>query len=140
MERQYYECLRRSSLKVTPKRQAVIGLFLRTRKCLGPRQIWQRLRPGFSRLGLPSIYRILEELRGCGILDRMERRDRRLYYALCTVRDAGHHHHFVCRKCERVEEVAFCNFGELAGLIEKQLGGKAESHDLRVEGLCRHCR
>lgn len=140
MDAQYHERLRGNNLKVTPKRRAVIGIFLRTRKCFGPRQIWQSLKPDFPRLGLPSIYRILEELRGCGILDRMERRDRRLCYALCTVHDAGHHHHFVCRKCERVEEVDFCNFRELAGLIEKQLGGKVESHDLRVEGLCKHCR
>ena len=140
MEERYSDCLREGRLKVTPKRRAVIDLFLRRRACLGPAGIWRSLKPGFKSLGLPSVYRILEELRGCGILDRVERRDGQLSYALCTSRDAGHHHHFVCRKCERVEEVDFCNFRDMAGFIEEQLGCKTESHSLRVEGLCKRCR
>ncbi|MGE5308678.1 MAG: Fur family transcriptional regulator [Deltaproteobacteria bacterium] len=134
------ERLREKNLKVTPKRTAVIELFLSRRRCFGPQDVWRAVKPSFGRLGLPSVYRILEELRGAGVLERVEKRDRQLYYVLCTAPRPCHHHHFVCRKCGRVEEVDFCNIRELERFIERRLGCKAESHSLRVEGLCARCR
>ena len=125
-------------LKNTPKRRAVIKLFLRAKKYLGPQEVRCALQNQFSRLGLPSVYRILEELYRLGILVKVEK-DRQLYYTLCSA-PQGDHHHFVCKKCRGVEEVNYCNFKEISRFIEKELHGKVESHLLQIEGLCSNCR
>lgn len=134
----YLDKVKAGQLKNTPKRRAVIGLFLRGNKYLGPQEVRRMLKNRFSRLGLPSVYRILEELHRLGILAKVEK-NRQLYYALCRT-PQGDHHHFVCKKCKRVEEVNYCNFKEISRFIEKELNGKVESHLLQIEGLCSHCK
>jgi Fur family ferric uptake transcriptional regulator len=134
----YLNKVKAGRLKNTPKRRAVIGLFLKGNKYLGPREVRCVLKDQFSRLGLPSVYRILEELYRLGILIKVEK-NRQLYYAFCRTPQSDHHH-FVCKKCKKVEEVNYCNFKEISRFIEKELNGKVESHLLQIEGLCSNCR
>ena len=134
----YLKRVKNGGLKITPKRRAVIEFFLRENRYLGPQEIRGLLKKKFSRLGLPSIYRILDELSGLGILIKVEK-DRRLYYALCRAPDSDHHH-FICTKCRKVQEVKFCNIQAVSDFIEKKLNGKIQSHLLQLEGLCSICR
>jgi Fe2+ or Zn2+ uptake regulation protein len=135
----YIPLLRKNKLKVTPKRMAVIGLFLSRKRYLSPQEVHGFLRNKFSCLGLPSVYRILEELRGVGILTKVERRERMLYYAICKDVDTRHHH-FVCRNCRKVEEVYYDEFSKLACHIAKSIRAKAEVHSMQIEGLCEACK
>ncbi len=135
----YLDVLKQNGLKITPKRRAVIDLFLKNNRRMGPREVYQKLRKDIAPLGLPTVYRILEQLKNIGVLMQIPSEDRQLYYVLCKMPD-GHHHHFVCRGCRRVEEVEYCNFGAVSKFIEKNLNGKVEQHFLQIEGLCSKCR
>ena len=136
----YLEQLRENHLKVTPKRKAIISLLLKEKRYFSPLEIWDRLKSDFARLGLPTTYRILEELNNIGVLARIEKKDRHLYYFLCNLSPVTHHHHFVCRECKRVEAVDYCNFRSIDQYVEKKLGCRAESHSLQIEGLCKECK
>jgi Fur family ferric uptake transcriptional regulator len=48
----------------------------------------------------------------------------------------AHHHHFHCRKCDRVFEVDGCD--AIFRRITPQ-GFRLESHDLTLSGLCADC-
>jgi len=135
----YSQRLRQNQLKITPKRKAVIRLFLDGRKCLNPFEVRKRLRTKFNQLGLPTIYRILDELESIGILIRVEAANRQLYYGLCHHPEKDHHH-FICRKCKRIEEVDFCLFNKIAKTLERRLKCKVESHLFQLEGLCFTCK
>lgn len=135
----YLVALKDSGLKLTPKRRAVIALFLKSGCHMGPSDVFRSLKKKISPLGLPTIYRILDELQRAGILVQTPSDDRQLSYALCRM-PQEHHHHFVCRKCRKVEEVAYCNFGEISRLIRRKLGGQVERHTLYIEGLCVRCQ
>ena len=135
----YLSLLKQNGLKITPKRRAVIDLFLKCNKRMGPHEVYQELRKNITPLGLPTVYRILEELKNIGVLIQIPSDDRQLHYMLCKMPDE-HHHHFVCRGCRRVEEVEYCNFGAVSKFIEKNLNGKVEQHFLHIEGLCSKCR
>ncbi len=135
----YLNLLKQNGLKITPKRRAVIELFLKKNRRMGPHEVYQELRKYITPLGLPTVYRILEELKSIGVLIQIPSDDRQLYYMLCKMPDE-HHHHFVCRGCRRVEEVEYCNFGAVSKFIEKNLHGKVEQHFLHIEGLCSRCR
>src|SRR5208337_3010549 len=116
----YLGLLKQNGLKITPKRMAVIDLFLKNNRRMGPHEVYQKLSKDINPLGLPTVYRILEELKNIGVLIQIPFEDRQLYYMLCKMPDE-HHHHFVCRACRRVEEVEYCNFGAVSKFIEKNL-------------------
>ena len=88
------EVLRSSGLKKTRRRMAVARMLLDSGRAATPAQVWSRLRPRLGRLGLPSVYRILEELTGAGLLTRISQPEgeSELCYAACTA-DRNHHHH-----------------------------------------------
>ena len=138
----YIDLLRQNGLKVTPKRKAVLGLFLRENRCMGPHEIREKLRKHISTLGLPTVYRILEELKDIGVLMQVPSDNRLLNYMLCRMPESHHHHHhhFVCMECKKVEEVEYCNFDAVARFIEINLKGTVKSHSLHIEGLCSECR
>ncbi len=135
----YLAVLKEHHFKITPRRKAVLELFLRQKRYLGPYEIKQMLGKASLEVGLPSVYRILEELEGAGVLIKIEHSSRRLYYILCRKPHIDHHH-FVCSKCNKVEEVEFCNFSEISSFIEEKLNAKVQHHSLRIEGLCSQCR
>ena len=134
----YLDKVKEARLKITPRRKAVIELFLKSNSYLGPQEVKQLLKNKFRRLGLPSVYRILEELKRSGILVKIEKK-RRLYYALCRIPHSDHHH-FICKKCRKVEEVEYCNFEEISRFVERELNARVEFHFLQIEGLCSQCK
>jgi Fur family transcriptional regulator, ferric uptake regulator len=131
--------LKDNGLKITPRRKAVIEVFLEQKKFLGPYEVSGLLRRKKVSAGLPSLYRILDELEKNGILVRIENKDRRIYYGLC-LHPGSDHHHFICTKCSRVEEVDLCNFNRVSRFIEQELKGKVQYHSLHIEGLCSKCK
>ena len=138
MKETYSGVLKNNGLKVTPRRRAVIDLFLKAGRRLGPLEVHRRLAKKVGTLGRPTVYRILEELEAAGILLRVVADDRQLYYTLNKGPD-DHHHHFVCRRCQRIEEVVGCQFDDTVQKIERKLGCRIEAHLFQLEGLCAHC-
>jgi Fur family zinc uptake transcriptional regulator/Fur family ferric uptake transcriptional regulator len=136
---EYFQTLKRNKLKITPKRKAVIGLFLKSGMRMGPYDIYNKLKQKLPKIGLPTVYRILDELKTVGILVQSLSQDRQLCYALCDS-PGTHHHHFVCRKCKKVDEVSFCNFKGISEFIKKNLKAKVETHHLQIEGVCSRCK
>jgi Fe2+ or Zn2+ uptake regulation protein len=135
----YLQKLKENKLKITPKRKAVIELFVRTRALLKPYDVYNALKRKIKPLGLPTIYRILDELHSIGIITRFQTDDGVLSYAFRASREE-HTHQFLCRKCNKVENIDYCNFGDIARLIEKRLDCTTEKHLLQIEGLCSRCK
>ena len=135
----YLQKLKDNGLKITPKRKAVIELFSRSHALLKPHDVHKSLRRKIRPLGLPTIYRILDELCRIGVITRFQTDDGGLSYAFRALQE-DHTHQFLCRKCNRVEDIDCCNFQDMARLIEKRLGCAAEKHLLQIEGLCSRCR
>ncbi|TAM38747.1 transcriptional repressor [bacterium] len=137
--RAYVRVLKQNRLKITPRRKAVIGIFMKCGLNLSPYDVYAKLKKKLPKLGLPTVYRILAELKDSGILVQSLSDDRLLRYALCTL-PHQHHHHFTCRKCNRMEEVDFCTFKAVSRFIENRLNAKVETHQLQIGGLCSKCK
>jgi Fe2+ or Zn2+ uptake regulation protein len=135
----YLQVLKGNHLKITPRRKAVIGIFVRCNSHLSPYDVHAKLKKKLSMIGLPTVYRILAEFKNTGILVQSLSDDRQLRYALCT-RPNEHHHHFTCRKCHKVEEVEYCNIKDVSRFIKNKLNAKVEAHQLQIEGLCSKCK
>ena len=137
MENDSTAVLKQLHLKVTPKRQAILAILMNESAYLSPEEIWQRMKKQFGRIGLPTVYRNLEELSERNIISKVTHPNRQLYYYFCTNR--SHHHHFVCLSCRNVEDINFCALNELQKEVKRKLNGEIISHILQVNGYCRNC-
>jgi Fe2+ or Zn2+ uptake regulation protein len=128
------EKLRYSGFKLTPRRRAIIKLFVDSKSHLTPEKVWNKLKKKFDRCGLPSVYRNLESLVECGVLTRIQQFDRKRHYGLCSASD-DHHHHIICIKCGKVEDIKDCAIEN----AKKIKGYKVVSHFMQVNGICATC-
>jgi Fe2+ or Zn2+ uptake regulation protein len=129
--------LKQLNLKVTPKRLAILTILMNEPSYLSPEEIWKKMKRQFNRVGLPTVYRNLEELAAGDVISKVTHPNRQLYYYFCANRD--HHHHFVCLSCRSVEDINFCGLDTLQKEVKRKLNGKIISHILQVNGYCRNC-
>lgn len=50
-----------------------------------------------------------------------------------------HHHHLICKKCGRLEDICL-DEKKILGAVGKKTNFKVESHNLEFFGLCVNCR
>ncbi|HTG81283.1 MAG TPA: Fur family transcriptional regulator [Geobacteraceae bacterium] len=137
MPLRHSQTLKSLNMKATPKRLAILTLLGQEMTYAGPEDIWHKLKGQFGRIGLPTVYRNLEELAARGVITKVIHPDRKLYYHFCPNRD--HHHHFICLACRKVEDVDACGLEEIEREIGERIGGTVISHLVQVNGLCRTC-
>jgi len=137
MSKELTKSLKQLNLKVTPKRIAIIEILMKEPGYLSPEEIWRKMKRQFNRIGLPTVYRNLEELADGNIISKITHPSRQLYYFFCGNRK--HHHHFVCLSCRNVDDINFCAIHELRKEVKKKLNAQVVSHILQVNGLCKEC-
>ena len=136
-EKQYTDFLKQLHLKATPRRLAVLTILADEQAYAGPEEIWKKMKTKFNRIGLPTVYRILEELSDKGVITKIIHPSRQLFYYYCG--NAGHHHHFICVSCRKVEDVNFCATRAIEKEVSRNLKGRVLSHILQINGLCEPC-
>jgi Fe2+ or Zn2+ uptake regulation protein len=72
--------LKELKLKATPKRLAILDILYHASIYLSPDEVWTQMKERFRTIGLPTVYRNLEELAGRGIISKVIHPDRKLYY------------------------------------------------------------
>jgi Fe2+ or Zn2+ uptake regulation protein len=129
--------LKELRLKVTPKRLAILDFMVQAPTYVSPEEVRGILQKRFPSIGLPTVYRNLDELAAGGIISKIIHPNRQLYYYFCP--NSDHHHHFICLSCRRVEDLNGCTVEGLEKEIREQVRGKVLSHILQVNGLCQAC-
>lgn len=138
MSKQHWsDILRKNNLKVTPKRLEVISCLVSETSFLSADEVWQHLKPKFKSLGLPTIYRILDELSAAGVISRIFTSDHKQFYFLCP--NQSHHHHFICESCRTVVDIERCGITEIGDDFAESTGARVTSHILQVNGVCAKC-
>jgi Fe2+ or Zn2+ uptake regulation protein len=86
-------------------------------------------------VSLPTVYATLEVLEECGLVRRIAAgHDRALF-------DAGPrgHHHMVCRRCGRIEDLAAPAKLSPALAAAADAGFRADGAEVVIRGLCAEC-
>lgn len=134
MPSDFSQLLKDLQLKVTPKRLAILEIMLAAHTYLSPEEVQRQVQLRDERkVGLPTIYRNLEELSAQGVISKILHPNRQLYYYFCPNLD--HHHHFVCLSCRIVQDISYCGCAEMAGKID----GQVDLHIMQALGTCRSC-
>ena len=129
----YNPSMRAPSERQTRQRQAIRDAIADAGTPLSPREVFEHAQTRVEGLGMATVYRTLRLLVESGIIVPVEIPGDSPRFELTG---KGHHHHFFCRRCERVFEVDGCP-GDFATLAPK--GFTLDGHELVLFGTCASC-
>ena len=118
-------------------REAVVLALSSHDCCLTAQELHDRLRDSGRRVGLASIYRVIDLLVEQGLVERI---DTGAGSARFEARHASgeHHHHLICDDCGKVE--AFEDEELERAIHEVQERAGARAHHILLRGACTDCR
>ncbi|GLG01499.1 transcriptional repressor [Alicyclobacillus hesperidum subsp. aegles] len=127
------QLLHEHKFRLTKEREAVLMAFVDARRMFTPAQLHDYVKERYERVGLTTVYRLLEALTKVGLATPFLI-DGEIYYTFCPNQ---HHHHFVCLQCHQVKELFQCN-AQQAMDVDQKIGTVAY-HKLDFFGRCRSC-
>ena len=119
-------------------RRAVIELLAAQNCCLTAQEIFDLLRTSGRRVGIASVYRILELLTSEGFVQRIDLGAGVSRYE--PVWPEGHHHHLVCDSCGKVEAFEDGGLERALNRVEASSGYEVAAHEVVLHGACGDCR
>lgn len=126
-------------LRTTETRRVILTILHQAESPLPPLEILERCHRVGRRANKTTIYRDLEVMEKAGIVRKVIVSDRAQYFELT---ERGHHHHFICTQCERIEDVPIEDAGLLtqARALGKKMKFLIEQHTVEFYGQCRSCQ
>lgn len=122
--------------RMTTQRRQVISALRSARRYLTAQQLHERLRLKRPRIGLATVYRTLEALRELGLVSTSSPKLGEAAYVWCT---SEHHHHAICSRCGRVDDVPCKALRNYERILSRGLGFALQGHQLEFFGICARC-
>jgi len=133
----FLERLRQRGERVTMQRRQVIDVMLEHGEHLAVQDIQSCLQERGVDLTLPTVYRILQWLKGVGAVCQTDLGQDRIVYQLVGERP---HHHLVCLTCGTVMEIEDQMFAEVRERLRREYGFEPRIDHMAVFGVCEGCR
>ena len=124
--------LRERGLRLTGPRRVILEVVRSTTAHPSAAQVYARVRRRLPRVSLATVYRNLRSLVEEGWLVPVEVPGEPARYEPAGKR---HHHHFRCRRCDRLFELGGCR----RPVPRAPKGFVVESHELTLYGRCASC-
>jgi Fur family ferric uptake transcriptional regulator len=131
--------LRRAGYRAGAARSSVIDYLGAQSCCRGAQEIHAALGGRGERVGLASVYRILETLVEHGLVQRVDVGDGIVRFEALRS-DDEHHHHLVCDDCGKVERFADPRLEQAIHAVEERSGYSVSAHEVVLRGACADCR
>jgi len=126
--------LRKAGLKVTLPRLKILEILERTAtRHMSAEDIYRTLLDSKEDIGLATVYRVLTQFEGAGLVTRHHFEDG---MAVFELNQGTHHDHIVCIDCGRVEEFVEPGIEERQTAVAQRLGFDIRDHSLILYGHC----
>jgi Fur family ferric uptake transcriptional regulator len=86
-----------------------------------------------------SVYRILDELEGVGLVQRVETGQAMVRYERVRERADEHHHHLVCDECGVVMPFSDADLERAIETLSERVPLAVSEHEIVLHGSCRAC-
>lgn len=87
-------------------------------------------------VGRATVFRTLEVLDALGAVERLDLPSGEHAYVVC---ERAHHHHVICSRCGRTNEIRDGSLQAVVGEIARRTGYRVDTHRLELFGLCPAC-
>lgn len=120
-------------------RSAVIELLNAEECARSAIEIEDELRAGGRRVGRATVYRVLDELVGLGLVTRIEIGDGLTRYEAVFPDGAEHHHHLVCDGCGKLTPFTDDELERTIRRVARRESFTINDHDVTLHGSCEDC-
>jgi Fe2+ or Zn2+ uptake regulation protein len=136
LKNRYADQLREAGFKATKSKLQLLAILADSKEPLSVNSIFRKFKSSIP--DIVTVYRSLKELHAAGIIRQINLQHGHAHYEYAGLRD---HHHFICNRCGKVEDIENCN---LNAVIKKALKSskdftKATDHSFELFGICRSC-
>jgi len=135
-ERSWAQSFAGTPHRLTNQRRVILRQLAGARKYLTAQELHARLAPLKPRIGLATVYRTLETLRHLGLVATVAQAHGETAYLYCG---SGHHHHAVCTRCGRVDDVPCHSLPKFERMLSNALRFRLTEHQLEFYGVCARC-
>ena len=122
--------------RLTRQRVIVAEALASAKRALSAQELYLRIQASHPTLGRATVYHALEAQVQDGMASRFERDGHVSAYIAC---DAEHHHHLVCTRCQRVEDLDEAAVAPLLASVGRRHEFQVDHAALDFYGLCRSC-
>ncbi len=134
----FVEFLRKKNLRLTPQREKILQVFLKTNQHLTVEELYNLIKKRNSDIGQATVFRTLKLLCAAGIAKEVELGDKKIRFE--HKYGHPHHDHLVCIECGRFIEVVDVNIEKLQNALCEKFEFLPKRHKLEIFGVCKKCR
>ena len=129
------ELLKKHRYRVTEGRVALLNFLSSSKKPLSIAEIQKEMTHKMDKV---TLYRALEDFVSSKIIAKVNLQSTATYYEFIH---NDHHHHIVCEKCGKIEDIENCNQIDLQKEMIKSSKhfSVVSSHSLEFFGVCKMC-
>jgi Fur family ferric uptake transcriptional regulator len=130
--------LKERGQRLTKEREAILKMIFSFHGHFEPETLYLKIRESGLKASRASVYRTLNLLYECGLIDRVRKTEHGTIYE-CTY-GHEHHDHMHCIRCGNVIEFYSADLERLQDELCKQKGFEGTSHTLEIRGHCKKCQ
>ena len=127
---------REKGLKLTPQRYAIYEMMIHTDSHPTVEDIYHAVQPMFPMLSLNTVYYTLTSLKKAGLIADVPVQEGAARFDA----NMDRHHHLVCLKCRKIEDLYDDALDQLKISAKSTSGYLVESHRVEFRGYCSECR
>lgn len=129
--------IKNHGLKTTKARKGIINLLARTTRPIDAVEAQNILENKGLAVDQATVYRSLNTFSKKGLVKEIFFHDGVIRYEIVGKPE---HHHAVCVKCNKVEDIMDCSVEKIEEQISKKKGFTVMNHSLEFFGICKDCK
>ena len=146
INKEIYRKFRSRGQRMTRPRKAILDILRESSRHMSVDELYLAVRKAGKQAGVTTIYRTLDCLTRAGALRKIALANGRSYYEISDKKTPRHHHHLICRNCQKVidysdfvkEEIRIIK--KLEKVVARVHKFAVEDHQIAFTGLCKSCR
>ena len=132
----YAKLMRERGFRVTPQRQFILDAICEGEGHNTPDEIYERVRAKPSSLNRTTVYRNLDFLCEMRLVVAAQIGGQMVY----EIAGQTPHHHLICRKCNKMEQISHDSLKGLFAKIEREQEFLVDMNHVALFGLCKKCK